>query len=728
MKPEKTKSFRILSLILTVMMLVGMMPTEVLAIEETRVSSSVSDEAKTQVSVNEIAGKPGSNVDMFVKISGNTGIANAKLTLNYDPSLKLTEIKEGSALSVLDFTAPGKNAESGSYETPCAFLWDSVSGETNSDGIMLILTFEIPVDAELGHKYLIDFSCTAGDFANEELSPIKVEVLDGVIEVIEYNPGDINDDGRINGTDVTLLRQYIAGGYGVTIITEAGDVNSDGNLNGTDVTLIRRYIAGGYGVELKPAKVICSHELTEITANPATCTETGNIAYWNCSLCGNYYRDTEAIIEVSLAEVTIEAKGHIEEIIPAVPSTPDATGLTEGKKCSVCQKILKEQEVTEKLYGDQYSITYSNTKSTTVTEATKYYSKLGLSELPTISELGYKFEGWYDSNGNKVNSIPMGTTGAINLTAKWSLIEYTITYDCGNGTNSSNNITANGERKYTVESPTFTLADADLPGFAFLRWEDEHGNEISKVEKGTTGNIHLTAIWTSMRYVTVPVSKIQNPKYTDSFYFDAENDMYTFVYYLGCVENVPMSDATYVFYNGLPSVTIGYEVSSATTTSVENSLTTAKESTISTNISSTISAKEEVEVPASKTSIEASITASIGASETVSESNTVSSVVTKSTDTSKSFELTIPDGSPKGYYRMVYMGTVDMFSAIVYDAKNDTYEIVEYSLIRDTSSFALDYSTSSSFDDHLIETINLISQRKQKIILYCCHKRPMALL
>jgi uncharacterized repeat protein (TIGR02543 family) len=319
---------------------------------------------------------------------------------------------------------------------------------------------------------------------------------------------------------------------------------------------------------------------------------------------------------------------------------------------------------------------------------------------------GYDFIGWYNNFNQKIDKIEVGTTGNITLTAKWRLVEYTITYDCGNGTNSSNNITANGERKYTIESPTFTLADADLPGFAFLRWEDEQGNAVAKIEKGTTGNIHLTAIWTTMRYVTVPVSKIQNPRYSDSFYYDSENNIYTFVYYLGCIENVPMSDAASVFYNGLPSVTAGYVVSSATTTSIANSLTTAKESTISTNISSTISAKEEVEIPGSKTSIEASISASIGTSDTISESKTVSSAVEKSSQTSTSIEFTIPDGSPTGYYRMVYMGTVDMFSAIVYDAKNDTYEIVEYSLIRDTSSFALDYSTSSSFDDHLIETID----------------------
>lgn len=46
---------------------------------------------------------------------------------------------------------------------------------------------------------------------------------------------------------------------------------------------------------------------------------------------------------------------HTEEIIPAVPATCTTTGWTEGKKCSVCGKILVEQEIVPALghtYGD----------------------------------------------------------------------------------------------------------------------------------------------------------------------------------------------------------------------------------------------------------------------------------------------------------------------------------------------------------------------------------------
>jgi hypothetical protein len=62
--------------------------------------------------------------------------------------------------------------------------------------------------------------------------------------------GDVNKDNNINILDITLVRRYLAGGYGVELVGDA-DVNNDGAVNILDIALIRRYLAGGYGVELK---------------------------------------------------------------------------------------------------------------------------------------------------------------------------------------------------------------------------------------------------------------------------------------------------------------------------------------------------------------------------------------------------------------------------------------------------------------------------------------------
>ena len=69
----------------------------------------------------------------------------------------------------------------------------------------------------------------------------------------------------------------------------------------------------------------------------ATCTESGSydlVVY--CSVCD---------AEISRETVTVDALGHTEEILPAVEATCTTDGLTEGKKCAVCDEILVAQAV-----------------------------------------------------------------------------------------------------------------------------------------------------------------------------------------------------------------------------------------------------------------------------------------------------------------------------------------------------------------------------------------------
>ncbi len=54
--------------------------------------------------------------------------------------------------------------------------------------------------------------------------------------------GDVNDDGKVNAMDATLVARYAIGTYNLDEkAVKCGDVNGDGKLNAMDATLIARY-------------------------------------------------------------------------------------------------------------------------------------------------------------------------------------------------------------------------------------------------------------------------------------------------------------------------------------------------------------------------------------------------------------------------------------------------------------------------------------------------------
>ena len=64
---------------------------------------------------------------------------------------------------------------------------------------------------------------------------------------------------------------------------------------------------------------------------------------------------------------------------------------------------------------------------------TEYYTAELPYVLPTPKKLNNKFLGWFDEADNQVTEITAGTTGEINLTAKWQPDQYSISYTLDGG-------------------------------------------------------------------------------------------------------------------------------------------------------------------------------------------------------------------------------------------------------------------------------------------------------
>lgn len=147
----------------------------------------------------------------------------------------------------------------------------------------------------------------------------------------------------------------------------------------------------------------------------------------------------------------------------------------------------------------KYTITYILNGGTNSSYNPSTYTIENAVTLRNPSKSGYTFDGWYNGD-TRVDTIPKGSTGNITLTATWTIISYTITYNLDGGTNSANN-----PATYTVDTTTITLADPIREGYTFNGWYlnkygSTYSNKITQIAKGSTGNKTLYAKWTIITY------------------------------------------------------------------------------------------------------------------------------------------------------------------------------------------------------------------------------------
>ncbi len=124
-----------------------------------------------------------------------------------------------------------------------------------------------------------------------------------------------------------------------TKVSEYGTIIYESKTKMRIIIMKKRLVALLFTILILATLSACSNQCrnghTEeiIPGKEATCTETGLTEGKKCSVCG----------EVITAQTEIPAKGHNEIIIPSKEATCTETGLTEGKKCSVCGEVITAQ-------------------------------------------------------------------------------------------------------------------------------------------------------------------------------------------------------------------------------------------------------------------------------------------------------------------------------------------------------------------------------------------------
>ena len=202
---------------------------------------------------------------------------------------------------------------------------------------------------------------------------------------------------------------------------------------------------------------------------------------------------------------------------------------SDGKLYAPSANVPAEVTKLTAQFTNTYTVTL-NTNDGTIADGkdvTSYNYGEGAT-LPTAGDMtreGYTFAGWYDNEvltGNPITEISTDETGNRTYWAKWTINQYTITYDLDGGTAEGNPDT------YTVETDAFTLKNPTRPGYTFTGWSGTgltgEDNLTVTIQKGSTGNRSYTAHWrynggssggSSSYPITVP-SKTENGTVTVS--------------------------------------------------------------------------------------------------------------------------------------------------------------------------------------------------------------------
>ena len=83
-----------------------------------------------------------------------------------------------------------------------------------------------------------------------------------------------------------------------------------------------------------------THDLKKVPAKAATCTEDGNIEYYQCSdpTCGKLYKDAAGTQEITKDDTIIKAGHKYGDLIAEVSATCGKNGVKAHYECSVCHK------------------------------------------------------------------------------------------------------------------------------------------------------------------------------------------------------------------------------------------------------------------------------------------------------------------------------------------------------------------------------------------------------
>ena len=301
----------------------------------------------TTLTIGNLVADAGEEIEVPIRISNNTGILGATITITYAEELTLTKIQKGDALTSLTMTKPGKLSAN-----PINIVWDGESDADVSNGTIAILTFTAP---KVNGKYSITISYKSGAVIDADLKPVSLNIENGTVEVqngvhihtlVAHTVKNATCTENGNGAywSCSGCDKLFSDADAVNEIKEIPEIKATGHKTQLQNMKNATCTAEGYtgdevctvcGQTVKKGenigKVAHSYNDGVVTMEP-TCEKEG-VKTYTCTVCGDSY--TESIAKVA----------HKTELKNAKEATCTETGATGDEVCTVCGATIKASEV-----------------------------------------------------------------------------------------------------------------------------------------------------------------------------------------------------------------------------------------------------------------------------------------------------------------------------------------------------------------------------------------------
>lgn len=98
---------------------------------------------------------------------------------------------------------------------------------------------------------------------------------------------------------------------------------------------------------------LIAHTLDKVDAKLPTCIDKGNIEYWYCEVCGDYFANQSATVSISKNSVEIDKMPHVTQHFQTVLATCTTNGNSEYWLCNICGTYFSDSALTTEITKEQ---------------------------------------------------------------------------------------------------------------------------------------------------------------------------------------------------------------------------------------------------------------------------------------------------------------------------------------------------------------------------------------